>query len=172
MIVGRSALVEKLRNHPLTRALRVDKATLAALQATLLHYARGEAEREIPVWQMIAAPHEELAARAGDLAARLRGAGLPRGFSRWRAWWAADRCPARRCPALPWPYLSPAGPPDELARQLRVGRPPVVGRIAEDELLLDVRTVQPDEDELLHEALLEAWAAVRAVKAKELATDD
>ena len=74
LIVGRAALVEALRRHPLARALRVDKSTLAALQATLLHYVRGEAERAVPVWRMIAAPLDELAARAEVLAARLRGA--------------------------------------------------------------------------------------------------
>lgn len=71
LIVGRAELVQRLRKHPLTRALRVDKGTLAALQATLLHYVRGEAEREIPVWQMISAPQDVLNERAGELAARL-----------------------------------------------------------------------------------------------------
>ncbi len=68
LIVGRAGLIAELRQHPLTRALRVDKGTLAALQATLLHYARGEAEREVPVWRMIATSLEELAARAAELA--------------------------------------------------------------------------------------------------------
>ena len=77
LIVGRASLIAELRQHPLTRALRVDKSTLAALQATLLHYARGEAEREVPVWRMIATPLEALAARAADLAARLCDRGLP-----------------------------------------------------------------------------------------------
>ena len=76
LLVGRTELVAKLRQHPLARALRVDKSTLAALQATLLHYLRGEAEREVPVWRMIAAPVDELAARAAGLAAGLRAAGI------------------------------------------------------------------------------------------------
>ena len=66
--------VEALRHHPLTRALRVDKSTLAALQATLLHYLRGEAETVIPVWRMLATPVEALAGRAADLAAQLHQA--------------------------------------------------------------------------------------------------
>ncbi len=74
LIVGRAELIALLRRHPLTRALRVDKSTLAALQATLLHYVRGEAETQVPVWRMISAPLEELSQRAtgvaGPLAAR------------------------------------------------------------------------------------------------------
>ena len=77
LIVGRRELMAQLRQHPLTRALRVDKSTLAALQATLLHYLRGEAEAEIPVWRMIAMPVEALAARAEALAATLRDQGVP-----------------------------------------------------------------------------------------------
>ena len=77
LIVGREALVARLRHHPLARALRVDKSTLAALQATLLHYLRGEAEREAPVWRMIATPVQELEARAAAWAAELRPLGIP-----------------------------------------------------------------------------------------------
>ena len=107
LIVGRGELVSRLRKHPLTRALRVDKGTLAALQATLLHYVRGEAEREIPVWQMIAAPNETLGVRAGDLSASLRSRGMAapcrphrqHGRRRLAPW--ADSAQCRPCP-LAW----------------------------------------------------------------------
>ena len=155
LIVGRAELVQRLRRHPLTRALRVDKATLAALQATLLHYVRGEAEREIPVWQMISRPTRQLGcpcgrpgrAAAGATGSRARVVPVS-GHGRRRLTARGDAAQRRggRIPA--------AGPPDELARRLRSGQPPVVGRIAEDELLLDLRTVQPDEDELLRGPLL------------------
>ncbi len=77
LIVGREALVARLRHHPLARALRVDKSTLAALQATLLHYLRGEAETAVPVWRMISTPVQELEARAATWAAELQQAGDP-----------------------------------------------------------------------------------------------
>ena len=64
IIVGRASLIEQLRRHPLARALRLDKATTAALAATLRHYALGEAESAIPVWRMIAAPAERMRERA------------------------------------------------------------------------------------------------------------
>ncbi len=72
VIVGRSGLIERVRRHSLMRALRVDKMTLAALQATLLHYVRGEAQREIPIWRMMSASQEELHTRCNQIAAYLR----------------------------------------------------------------------------------------------------
>src|SRR5436190_270952 len=64
VIVGRADLIGRLRKHPLMRAVRPDKITIAALGATLLHYVRGEAAREIPVWRMIGAQPPEIEARA------------------------------------------------------------------------------------------------------------
>ncbi len=75
IIVGRADLVAQLRRHPLTRALRVDKTTIAGIQANLLHYVKGEATREVPIWRMIAATADEVAARARALIAALGEAG-------------------------------------------------------------------------------------------------
>src|SRR5207244_2272283 len=69
IIVGRSTAVAQLRRHPLVRALRPDKATIAGLVATLVPYVRGEAEREIPVWRLIGASIDEIEGRARRLAA-------------------------------------------------------------------------------------------------------
>ncbi|MDQ2806141.1 MAG: L-seryl-tRNA(Sec) selenium transferase [Chloroflexota bacterium] len=79
IIVGRAGPIAALRRHPLARALRVDKLTYAALEATLLHYLRGEAAREVPVWAMISADPAALHRRAHAWAATLRAAGLPAG---------------------------------------------------------------------------------------------
>ena len=90
IIVGRAELVAKLKKHPLARAMRADKLCLAALTATLLHYLKDEAEDEIPAWRMIAAPGEQIRARAqawqerlgcGELVAGTvyRGRGQPAG---------------------------------------------------------------------------------------------
>ncbi len=157
LIVGRSEIVQKLRKHPLTRALRVDKATLAALQATLLHYVRGEAEREIPVWRMIAASPEALAARAGDLAAHLRGRGIAARVVSVSNTVGGGSLPGEVLPGAAVAISGGSASPDELARRLRAGQPPVAGRIAEDQLLLDMRTVRPEEDDLLGQAVLAAW---------------
>ncbi len=71
IVVGRASEISRLRKHPLMRAIRSDKLTLAALGATLVHYVRGEAERQVPVWRMNSASPEELQRRARALAAQL-----------------------------------------------------------------------------------------------------
>ena len=155
LIVGRSDLVARLRRHPLARALRVDKATLAALQATLLHYLRGEAEREIPVWRMISTPPEILSARAADLAAGLRSHGLGAKVTSVQGMVGGGSLPGQMLPGIAVAVTTPM--PDRLSALLRKGQPPVVARIADNELMLDMRTVQPNEDEILLQAMLRAW---------------
>jgi len=76
IIVGRRDVIAKLKRHPLTRALRVDKTTIAGLQATLLHYLKGEAEEKVPVWRMIAMPIETIEERAMAWAEKLTEAGI------------------------------------------------------------------------------------------------
>ncbi len=83
VVVGKKELIAQLRRHPLARALRMDKASIAGLNATLLHYAKGEAEREVPVWRMIAAPLAEITATA-----RRAGASAS---AKARPWWMGGR---------------------------------------------------------------------------------
>ncbi|MCY4581485.1 MAG: L-seryl-tRNA(Sec) selenium transferase [Chloroflexi bacterium] len=156
LAAGRTGLVAALRSHPLARALRADKLTLAALHRTLLHYVRGEAMEKVPVWRMIAATEEELGLRAQAIArsvgasasvvegaSRLGGGSLP-----------SDELPTRLVCIDP----SPAGGPDELARRLRAESLPVVGRIEGDRVLLDPRTVPTERDAELAAALSAAIA--------------
>ncbi len=144
LIVGRSDLVAQLRRHPLARALRVDKATIAALEATLRSYARGAALEEIPVWRMIAASAAGLQARAVQIAARIGGgaAVVPCASAVGGGSLPGDTLPGFAV-ALPGPH------PDALARALRGGDPPVVARIVADRILLDPRTILPEDDLLL-----------------------
>ncbi|HEX9371298.1 MAG TPA: L-seryl-tRNA(Sec) selenium transferase [Roseiflexaceae bacterium] len=148
LIVGRADLVARLRKHPLARALRVDKTTLAGLEATLLAYVRGRAAEEIPVWRMIAATPEVLRARAEHLAATLGASAAVIA--------CADTVGGGSLPGATLPGFAVAldvGAPDELARRLRHGTPPVVGRIVDGRVLLDVRTVLEDQEAALVEAV-------------------
>ena len=157
LVVGRADLVAKLKAHPLARALRADKLTLAALHETFMHYVRGEAKEKTPVWRMIAASREELDLRATALAnligktamvvdgaSALGGGSLP-----------ADGLPSRIVSI----DASSVGGPDELARRLRTGSPAVMARIEDDRLLLDPRTVSPARDADLARAVASALDA-------------
>jgi L-seryl-tRNA(Ser) seleniumtransferase len=151
VIAGRADLVARLKRHPLARAVRMDKASIAALNATLLHYARGEAVEKVPVWRMIATPPAALRRRAGRLA-RALGAGAS--VVETRSMVGGGSLPEESLPSYavavsPRPGLGA----DEIARRLRTGDPAVVGRIERDRLLLDLRTVDPRDDGLLRAAV-------------------
>lgn len=152
LIVGTRALVGALRNNPLARALRVDKLTLAALHATLALYRDPpRAVREIPALAMLTAPVAALRERALRVAATLGAAGITTEVVESEATVGGGAFPAT---VLPSAALSLDA---ALEPRLRGGRVPVIGRIADGRLLLDVRAVAPGEDELL--AALVAGAA-------------
>jgi L-seryl-tRNA(Ser) seleniumtransferase len=153
LVLGKSAAVEKMRRHPLARALRVDKMTLAALEATLGAYRRGQAQTEIPVWRMIAATPDELAARAGRWLAHVQACGVE------AVLWEGESAVGGG--SLPGETLRthllavPAADPDRAAARLRLLSPSVVCRIQKDHLVFDPRTVLPREEEALLAAITE-----------------
>src|SRR5206468_4215972 len=135
IVVGRAELVERLRRHPLQRALRADKLTLAALEGTLQLYLDPErARREVPVLRMLEEPVEAVRARAERLAAAVGG--------------AVEETVARvGGGALPLAELASfaCAVEDELAQPLRLGEPPVVGVVRDGRTLLDCRTLADAE---------------------------
>ncbi len=160
IIVGRAELVARLRKHPLTRAMRIDKTRLAGLAATLAHYLRGEAERKVPVWQMIAMPLEEIEGRArewagrlGSMAAVIDGESVVGGGSL-----PGSTLPTRLVVIRGSRAARGPGPVQRLAEKLRAGHPPVIARIEGNALLLDPRTVRPEDDAALLRALQAALA--------------
>jgi L-seryl-tRNA(Ser) seleniumtransferase len=154
LIVGKQDAVARLRSHPLTRALRVDKTTLAGLAATLGHYLRGEAVEAIPIWRMMAASPEELAERSKRWAAQLNSQGLHASIKPGASTVGGGSLPEE---TLPTHLLTlPGLPADPLAAALRRGQPAVVARIVEDAVCLDPRTVLPDQDEALLKAIVAA----------------
>ena len=156
LAAGRSDLVGALRAHPLARALRADKLTLAALHRTLLHYVRGEALEQIPVWRMIAATSDAIEERARAMANRIGPAAtVTRGASRLGGGsLPTDELPTSLVSIDP----SAAGGAEEVARRLRAGSPAVVARIEGDRVLLDPRTVPPERDTELGDAAADALA--------------
>ncbi|RLC89459.1 MAG: L-seryl-tRNA(Sec) selenium transferase [Chloroflexi bacterium] len=144
IIVGQADYVEPLKSHPLARALRSDKLCLAGLQATLLHYLKDEATEQVPIWRMIATPLEEIRQRALRWRRVLRRASVPSEVADGQSTVGGGSLPGETLPtklvALPVPH------PDQLAAALRATNPPVITRIEEDRLVLDPRTVLPEEE--------------------------
>ncbi len=155
LIVGRHELVERLRRFPLTRALRVDKLTLAALHATLLHYQRGDVER-IPVWAMIGASRDTLHARATAWAAALAARGIDAAVVAAESTVGGGALPGETLPT--WALALAATRPSDVAAQLRRGRPPLVARIENDRVLFDPRTVLAEQDAAVPDAIVAALA--------------
>ncbi len=151
LLAGRAAAVALVRRHPLLRALRLDKVTLAGLAATLAHYERGEALRELPIWRAIARPLQALQEEAEAWLAALGGAAPGARVRPSESAVGGGTLPGE---TLPTAVLAvPVADPDALAARLRRSDPPVVGRIEEGQLLLDPRTVQPGEGAALVAAL-------------------
>src|SRR5205823_2028232 len=146
VIVGRAAEIGQLRKHPLMRAIRPDKLTLAALGATLVHYLRDEAEREVPVWRMIATSATELERRARTLATALDGQAVET-----RSAIGGGSLPGQTQPS--WAVAFDAPAPDRLAAGLRRADPPVIARIEDKRVLLDLRAILPEQDALLERAV-------------------
>ncbi|MDQ5826312.1 MAG: L-seryl-tRNA(Sec) selenium transferase [Chloroflexota bacterium] len=160
IIAGKADAVARLRKHPLARALRVDKLTLAALEATLLHYLKGEAEREIPIWRMIASTPEQLRARATAWAKDLAGRGLICRVEPGQSTVGGGSLPGDTLPTFLL-ALTPAPGGDtsstrqagEWAARLRQAATPVVARVEKGSLAIDPRTVAEDEEHVLLDAL-------------------
>ena len=150
VIVGREDLVGALRGNPLCRALRVDKTTLAALEATLrLHRQPTSARSRVPVLAMLTASADELARRAERMVAELTSSGVGAEVVSVRGRVGGGACPDVELAGAAV-ALSPAnGPPSGLAEALRLGEPPVVARIEGERLILDPRTVLPEDEEVL-----------------------
>ncbi|TMG03449.1 MAG: L-seryl-tRNA(Sec) selenium transferase [Chloroflexi bacterium] len=156
VIAGKSELIAQLRRHPLARAVRMDKASIAGLTATLHHYLRGEALNKVPVWRMIATPRAEIERRARRWARAIgRGARIVDG----RSMIGGGSLPEESLPTKLLALDGEGGYVAEIARRLRTGDPTVVARIERDVLLLDPRTVRPDEDRALIAAVKEALSA-------------
>jgi L-seryl-tRNA(Ser) seleniumtransferase len=151
LIAGQREAIGRLRQHPLTRALRVDKTTLAGLAATLSLYLRGQAVQRIPVWRMIATAETALDARVALWAERLAAAGLEARVTPGASTVGGGSLPGE---TLPTRLLAlPGLPADRLAARLRAGRPAVIARIVGDALCFDPRTVLPEQDDLLLAAI-------------------
>ena len=161
IIVGKKQLIDKLKKHPLARAVRIDKIRLAGLVATLIYYLKGEAVTNIPIWRMISAPMEEIDQRArrwakalGGLAQVIEGETMVGGGS----------LPGSTLPTMLVAISGKGKGKGQnvahiLSRRLRCQQIPVIGRISDNVLLLDPRSVLPEEDKAMLQALRDLAAS-------------
>lgn len=148
IIVGRTDLILRIERDPLMRAFRLDKVTLAALEATLRIYVDEEkALSEVPVLRMLNAPLDALRKRADALAARMRAIfGVAAEVREDTAFVGGGSLPEQELPT----YVIAVNATDlaagQLAERLRIGEPAVMGRVQDERLLLDVRTIFPEQE--------------------------
>lgn len=158
IIVGRATAIERIKKNPLARAFRCGKLTLAALEATLKLFLSPELLRaRHPIYRMLSQSPPELGRRAKRAASTLRKA-LPDdvrlSVEDGESQVGSGAVPVETLPTKVLAVAAPAFSPDELALRLRRFYPPVFARISRDAVLLDFRTIQPDEDTVIERALL------------------
>ena len=148
VIVGDEEMVNVVSRHPLARAMRIDKLSIAALTATLMHYVKNEATQKVPIWRMLSETAESLQERASQWVAAI---GHPSSVVAGQSTIGGGSLPGE---VLPTSLLSlgsdgmPGGA-EALADRLRRGNPPVIGRIENEQVLLDPRTVLPQQEAAL-----------------------
>ena len=143
IIVGRAELIAKIKKHPLARTMRADKTCLAGITATLLHYLKDEAEREIPIWKMISMPLGEVKARAENWARELGASSVVES----EATVGGGSLPGESFSSY---VLSlSVKSPDKFLKKLRQQNPPVIARTENDKVLFDPRTVFIEQDHSL-----------------------
>ena len=145
LIAGKHSIIDRLRKHPLYRALRSDKLRLAALEATLLAHRRDAAADEVPVVQMLALTKQEIELRAKGLIEQTAGTGLELTLQPGESAIGGGAGPTSNLPTMLVALTHPRMTAQEIERALRNASPPIISRISEGKVLLDLRTVLPDE---------------------------
>jgi L-seryl-tRNA(Ser) seleniumtransferase len=147
ILLGRKEWINKLRKHPLARAIRPDKLCLAALSTTIMHYLKDEALEKIPVWQMISIPSDVLKKRAKAWADQLAYGEVCESQSTV----GGGSLPEETLPT--WTLSFPVEKPNAFAKALRQGELPIITRIENNRVILDPRTVLPEQEEPLLQIL-------------------
>ena len=162
IVVGKRDLVGRLERHPLARAVRIDKMSLASLTATLTHYLSGNAESEVPVWRMISAPAMEIKSRAERWRDAVSGSsGYETAVLPAQSAIGGGSLPGETLDswALSISANGAGGSPESLLSSLRSRSTPVIARIEDDAVRLDPRTVLPEQDDDITRAIAEALSA-------------
>jgi len=149
IIAGRRETLDRIRRHPLMRALRVDKLTYAALEATLEEHAIGRAQEGVPVQRMLRMSADEIGGRAGALAAALNASGWTARVIDGMSTVGGGSAPGSQLPTRLVEIAKDGRTADQIEQSLRTLDPPVIARIEDDRVVLDLRTVSAEEERLL-----------------------
>jgi L-seryl-tRNA(Ser) seleniumtransferase len=162
ILCGKADHINKLKKHPLARAVRADKLCLAALSATLTHYLTGKAVKEVPVWQMIARPLEQIKSEADSLAVQWQEMGLNAAVIDGQSTVGGGSLPGTSMPT----YLVAIESEnlEDLSAFLRANAPPIIGRIRDGRLLFDLRTILYDQRHELARGVVECWNKIEEKK--------
>jgi L-seryl-tRNA(Ser) seleniumtransferase len=163
MLSGREELIKRVRSNPLFRALRVDKLTYAALEATLLEYIRQNHDA-IPFVRMMRLPAEEIRKRAEALHNKVAAPGLQMEIIAGESLVGGGSAPTSTLPTFLLAVTARSLSADELAARLRRNTPPIVARVEEGRVLVDLRTVFEPEDEAVVRAMMEIVGLDRMIR--------
>ena len=147
IIVGNTEIVQRVSGHPLARAVRIDKMTLASLNSTLRSYVRGAAADELPVWRMMSTPVNELKDVASSWSRQIQSEVVE-----GRTAIGGGSAPGQTLPTKRLMITADIAA-DEIADNLRGNEPPIIGRIEGERFFLDPRTVLPEERQTVSKAL-------------------
>jgi L-seryl-tRNA(Ser) seleniumtransferase len=153
IIVGRATLIDRVRTHPLMRAVRADKLVYAALEATLALWAQPARRGDLPIWRMLTLTVDDIGRRATALARALAGSGIEARILDGFSTPGGGSAPESRLPTSLIALRVEGQSAADVERRLRLGDPPVVARIEQDEVVLDLRTVSEADDSRLAEAI-------------------
>ena len=154
ILCGTVETIGRVKRHPLARAVRADKLCLAALSATLTHYLTSSATREIPVWQMIARPLEQIRSEAETLAAQLQEVGLKAMVLEGQSTVGGGSLPGTSLPT--WLVAVETEHLEAFSTTLRANEPPIIGRIQDGRILFDLRTVLYEQPQPLAQGIIRA----------------
>ena len=155
ILSGRSDLIARMRSNSLFRALRVDKVTYATLEATLLAYVKGDHDA-IPALRMMRFPKEEIGRRAEAVASRVKSSKLSVEVRDGESVIGGGAAPSATLPTRVLAITCEGLSADELSARLRAYDPPIIARVEDGRVLLDLRTVFPEQDEIIASALKRA----------------
>jgi len=157
IVAGKIKLIQPLLNHPLMRVIRLDKLSAVALEATVKSYLDKTAVEDIPVWRMMSATAAELQTRARAIVRKLKAKNISAQAIKGDSMVGGGTLPEQSLPTV-LVSIKPEGSLEAFSRRLRLSDPPLVARVENDLLLIDMRTVFPEQDKLLVSVIASALA--------------